>query len=149
MISKLEQRKLGKSDVVVPALGIGTMMWNFSKSNTKEDILQAYSTCLDHGLNFFDTAEMYANGDSERMLGECIKKDSRPVIITSKFAPPSSMIPVAPKRATVPKESPRALIEALDGSLQRLGVDTMDLYQMHVPPSHNTIEEYLYTLWPL
>jgi aryl-alcohol dehydrogenase-like predicted oxidoreductase len=135
--------KLGASDVIVPAIGTGTMLWNFNKSNTRDDILQAYRTCLDNGLNFFDTAEIYANGGSERMLGECLKKDGRPIIIASKFAPPSSMIPIAPKRSTVPKKSPRALMEALHGSLKRLGVDCIDLYQMHAPPSHNTIEDYM------
>jgi aryl-alcohol dehydrogenase-like predicted oxidoreductase len=143
-MDKIEQRKLGASDVVVPAMGIGTMLWKFNESNRENDILQAYCTCLDNGLNFFDTAEIYANGSSERMLGECLKKDKRPIIIASKFAPPSSMIPfLAPKRATVPKKSPRALLEALDGSLKRLGVDYLDLYQMHAPPRHNTIEEYM------
>jgi aryl-alcohol dehydrogenase-like predicted oxidoreductase len=136
-------RELGASDVTVPPMGIGTMVWNFKKSNTKDDILQAYCTCLDNGLNFFDTAEIYANGGSERMLGECLKKGGRSIIIASKFAPPSSMIPIAPKRSTVPKKSPRALMEALDGSLNRLGVDYIDLYQIHAPPSHNTIEDYM------
>ena len=135
--------KLGASDVVVPAMGTGTMLWNFNKSNTRDDILQAYHTCLDNGLIFFDTAEIYGNGGSERMLGQCLKQDGRPIVIASKFAPPSSMIPIAPKRSTVPKKSPRALMEALDGSLRRLGVDCIDLYQMHAPPSHNTIEDYM------
>ncbi len=142
-MDKVEQRKLGASDVKVPAMGIGTMLWNSNKSKTKDDILQAYRCCLDNGLNFFDTAEIYSKGYSERMLCECFKKDGRPIIIASKFAPPSSMIPFAPKRFTVPKKSPRALMEALDGSLKRLGIDYIDLYQMHAPPSHNTIEEYM------
>ena len=53
------------------------------------------------------------------------------------------MIPVAPKRATVSKKSPNALKEALDSSLKRLGVDSIDLYQIHAPPAHNTIEQYM------
>lgn len=143
-MDKVEQRKLGASDVLVPAMGIGTMLWNFNKSNTVDDIFRAYATSLDNGLNFFDTAEIYANGGSECMLGECLKKDNRPIIIASKFAPPSSMIPlVGPKRSTVPTKSPRALMEALDGSLKRLGVDYIDLYQMHAPPAHNTVEDYM------
>ncbi|NHI93737.1 MAG: aldo/keto reductase [Candidatus Lokiarchaeota archaeon] len=142
-MDKLEQRKLGASNVIVPPMGIGTMLWNSKKSKTKEDILQAYRSGLDNGVNFFDTAEMYSKGNSERMLAECFEKDGRPIIISSKFAPPSSMIPMSPKRSTVPKKSPRALMEALDGSLKRLGIDCIDLYQIHAPPSHNTIEEYM------
>jgi aryl-alcohol dehydrogenase-like predicted oxidoreductase len=77
------------------------------------------------------------------MLGECLKEDGRSIIIATKFAPPSSMIPLSPKRSTFPKKSPHALIEALDGSLKRLGVSYIDLYQIHAPPSHNTIEDYM------
>ncbi|MFW9906716.1 MAG: aldo/keto reductase, partial [Candidatus Thorarchaeota archaeon] len=115
---------------MVPPMGIGTMFWNFNESNPNADIFQIYRTCLDNGINFFDTAEMYSKGSSERMLGECLKNDGRPIIISSKFAPPSSMIQVSPKRNTVSKKSPRALMEALDGSLKRLGVDCIDLYNM-------------------
>ncbi len=142
-MEKLEQRKIGASNVIVPTMGIGTMSWNLKKSKSKDDIFQAYCTCLDNGLNFFDTAEIYHSGNSERMIGECLKKDGRPIIIASKFMPPSSMIPYKVKRSTNPKTSPRALIEALDGSLKRLGVDHIDLYQIHAPPANNTIEEYM------
>ena len=142
-MDKIEQRTLGNSNVTVPAMGIGTMLWDFTKSKTKDDIFQAYRTGLDNGINFFDTAEIYFNGNSERMLAECLKKDGRPIMIASKFAPPSSMIPLSMKRTTVSKKSPHALMEALDCSLQRLGVNHIDLYQMHAPPKYNTIEDYM------
>jgi aryl-alcohol dehydrogenase-like predicted oxidoreductase len=76
---------------------------------------------LDAGLNFFDTAEMYGNGESERILGECRVKDGRPIIIASKFAP-------LPTRL-----SAHTLLTALDASLERLNVATIDLYQIHWP----------------
>ena len=136
-------RSLGKSDIAVPAIGIGTMLWIPSKSITDDMIMETYSSCVDKGLNFFDTAEVYGNGKSERMIGQCLKKDGRPILIATKFAPPSKMIPLKPKRTTVPFTSPRALLEALDGSLLRLGVDYIDLYQIHAPPSKNTITEYM------
>ena len=136
-------RTLGKSGVVVPAMGVGTMMWIPGKSLTEKTIIETYAACVDNGLNFFDTAEIYGNGKSERMLGECIKKDGRPVMLATKFAPPSKMIPMKQKRTSVPADSPRTLMEALDGSLSRLGVDTLDLYQIHAPPSKNTITEYM------
>jgi aryl-alcohol dehydrogenase-like predicted oxidoreductase len=140
---KIETRRLGKSEVIVPAMGVGTMLWMPSKSITEEEIMKTYVTCVDSGLNFFDTAEIYGNGKSERMIGKCLAKDRRPVMIASKFAPPSSMIPLKQKRTTVPADSPRALMEALDGSLLRLGVDYLDLYQMHAPPPNNNIPEYM------
>jgi aryl-alcohol dehydrogenase-like predicted oxidoreductase len=98
---------------------------------------------VDAGLGFFDTAEIYGNGTSERILGGCVKRDGRPVLIASKFAPPSKMNPMTPKRRTVAANSPHALLEALDDSLGRLGVDHIDLYQMHTPPSKNTIADYM------
>ncbi|MBP3039582.1 aldo/keto reductase [Bacillaceae bacterium Marseille-Q3522] len=78
----LEQRKLGGSDLSVPPMGIGIASWGakqmgYGKSFTNEDIMQAYRTCLDFGLCFFDTAEMYEKGESERLLGECRRKDGR------------------------------------------------------------------------
>lgn len=143
MENRIEMRNLGKSDVVIPAMGVGTMLWTPSKPELEEEIMGIYTTCIDNGLNFFDTAEIYGNGKSERILGKCIKKDGRPVMIASKFAPPSKMIPTPVKRTTVSADSPRALMEALDGSLSRLGVDYLDLYQMHAPPKINSIKDYM------
>jgi len=95
--------------------------WGYGKDYTREDISQAYKACQDAGLNFFDTAEMYGRGESERILGECIREDGRPVVIASKFAP-------LPNRF-----SSRSLLKALDASLERLNVKTIDLYQIHWP----------------
>jgi aryl-alcohol dehydrogenase-like predicted oxidoreductase len=134
---------LGKADVIVPAMGVGTMLWLPGKSVTEEEPAKTYTACVDGGLNFFDTAEIYGNGVSECVIGKCIQKDKRPVMIASKFAPPSPMIPIKQKRTTVSQDSPRALTDALNGSLSRLGVECLDLYQMHAPPSKNSIADYM------
>ena len=124
---QLDQRQLGKSDIVVPSSGIGvwswgdSRFWGYGKGYSREDIRQAYKACLDAGINFFDTAEIYGSGESERILGECIREEGRPVIIASKFAP-------LPNRW-----SAHTLLEALDASLERLGVESIDLYQIHWP----------------
>jgi len=124
---QLDQRQLGKSGIVVPALGVGVWSWGdkstwgYGTLYTHADITQAYRACLDAGLNFFDTAEMYGRGESERILGECIREDGRPVIVASKFAP-------LPNRFSASR-----LLDALDGTLQRLGVSSIDLYQIHWP----------------
>jgi len=125
----LDQRKLGTSSISVPPLGVGVWswgdkgFWSYGKSHTREDITQAYQECLDAGLNFFDTAEIYGQGESERILGECKRVDGRPIISASKFAP-------TPNRL-----SARTLQQALNASLERLGVETIDLYQIHWPYS--------------
>jgi aryl-alcohol dehydrogenase-like predicted oxidoreductase len=141
-MERIEIRRLGKSDVIVPAMGVGTMLWLPNNSKAEEEFMKTFSTCVDNGLNFFDTAEIYGNGKSESILGKCIKKDGRPVILASKFAIPSTMIPPQ-KRIKNSANSPRALMEALDNSLERLGVDHIDLYQLHAPPSKNSINDYV------
>ncbi len=124
---QVDQRHLGATGIAVPPMGVGVWswgdkgFWGYGNDYTREDITQAYKACLDAGLNFFDTAEMYGRGESERILGECIHDDSRPVIIASKFAP-------LPNRF-----SARTLLKALDASLERLNVKTIDLYQIHWP----------------
>ena len=124
---QLDQRQLGASGIVVPPMGVGVWswgdkgFWGYGQDYHREDITQAFKACLDAGLNFFDTAELYGSGESERILGECIREDGRPAIIASKFTP-------YPNRL-----SARSLLKALDASLERLNVQTIDLYQIHWP----------------
>lgn len=124
---QVDQRHLGATEIIVPPLGVGVWswgdksFWGYGSTHTQDDVYAAYRACVDTGLNFFDTAEMYGNGESERILGECHRKDGRPIIIASKFAP-------LPTRL-----SARSLLTALDASLERLGVSTIDLYQIHWP----------------
>ena len=124
---QVDQRQLGASNIVIPALGVGVWswgdvrFWGYGKTYTRDDITGAYQACLNAGLNFFDTAEMYGDGASERILGECIRADGRPVIVASKFAP-------LPNRFSASK-----LLDALDASLARLNLSTIDLYQVHWP----------------
>lgn len=126
-----------------PAIGVGTMMWTPENDEQQETLFETYQYCLDHDVNFFDTAEVYGNGSVERLLGEFIRRDGRPVRISSKFAPPSSMNPAAPKRKQVPTDSPEAVSEALDGTLERLGLESIDLYLMHTPPKNGNIADYM------
>ncbi len=130
----IEQRALGRSGIEVPAIGIGTWSWGdkgywgYGKDYTQEDITQSYTSCVDRGLNFFDTAEVYGRGDSERLLGENHQRDGRPIIIATKFAP-------LPDRLTA-----RTVLTALKASLQRLRVDHVDLYQIHWPYTFLSID---------
>ncbi len=138
-MNEIEQRQLGASGLVVPALGVGTMSWGenlmgYGRSYSRDDITQAYRACLDAGLNFFDTAEMYGRGESERILGECRRQDGRPIIIASKFAPASLMAPI-PARWPA-----RALLNDLDQCLLRLGVECIDLYQIHLPTASRRVD---------
>ena len=112
-------RVLGASGLEVSPLGIGTNHWRARRGKDNANIFQTFQTSLNAGLTFFDTAEVYMGGESERMLGECIGRDKRPVVIATKFAP-------LPNRL-----SPHILMDALDASLSRLNVETIDLYYIH------------------
>lgn len=126
-----------------PPIGAGTMLWTPKTEEEKEKYFRTYQWCLDHGMDFFDTAEVYGNGSVEALLGEFIRRDGRPVRISSKFAPPSGMNPAAPKRKHTAASSPEALSEALDGTLARLGLDHLELYLMHTPPKSGAIADYM------
>ncbi|MDO4944961.1 MAG: aldo/keto reductase [Ruminococcus sp.] len=126
-----------------PKLGAGTMLWLPKTEEEKQQYFRTFQYCLDNGLDFFDTAEVYGNGKVETLLGEFIRKDGRPVRISSKFAPPSKMNPAAPKRKQADRNSPEALSEALDDTLRRLGLEHLDLYLMHTPPKNGNIDAYM------
>ncbi len=97
------------------------VVWQYGRGYTDEDIRQAFQTSIKEGIRFIDTAEVYGSGRSERLAGQFIKETDQPVLIATKFFP-------LPWRLT--KNSIRA---ALQRSLERLGVDTVDLYQIHRP----------------
>lgn len=124
---QVDQRHLGATEIVVPPLGIGVWswgdksFWGYGSTHTQDDVYAAYQACVSIGLNFFDTAEIYGSGESERLLGECFRKDKRPIIIASKFAPMPTRL------------SAKSVLTALDASLERLGVTSIDLYQIHWP----------------
>ena len=104
-------------------------MMGYGHTYSRRDILEAYRACVDAGMCFFDTAEVYAGGESERLLGGCRRHDGRPVVIASKYAPAFGFARWSKRW------SPRAMLGALDGSLKRLGVERIDLYQIHFPTS--------------
>lgn len=119
--------QLGKTEVFIPPLGTGTwqwgdqMLWGFGGEYTETDAKEAFYISLEAGINFFDTAEVYGSGISERVLGSCVSEIEQPVIIATKFLP----FPWRLWRGT--------LRSALKSSLKRLNVDRIDLYQIHLP----------------
>jgi diketogulonate reductase-like aldo/keto reductase len=115
---------------IIPALGQGT--WHMAEDpRRRTDEIAALRLGIDLGMSLIDTAEMYADGDAEVLVGEAIKGRREEVFLVSK---------VLPHHATV-----RGTIEACDGSLLRLGVDVIDLYLLHWPgpiPLEQTLEAF-------
>jgi aryl-alcohol dehydrogenase-like predicted oxidoreductase len=118
---------LGKTDVMVSLVGLGAwawgdrLYWSYGRGYDAEDVRAAFDVSLDAGMNWIDTAESYGSGQSERLLGRFIAESQEPVVIASKFMP-------YPWRL-----GKGALRKALLKSLNRLGVQRIDLYQIHLP----------------
>lgn len=107
------------------------LVWDYGNSHTDEDIQLGFQTSLEHGIRLVDTAEIYGNGRSERLLGQFIKNTSTPVFVATKFFP-------LPWRIR-----PSAVLRALHNSLERLGLESVDLYQIHWPSPLIPIERYV------
>jgi len=113
----------------IAPLGVGawawgtTRLWGYGKEYDRSDVGNAFRTSMAEGVTLVDTAEMYGNGASERIIGEILREgafEGTPIIAT-KFAP-------LPYRF-----SAKALLNAVDKSLERLGKETIDIYQIHFP----------------
>jgi aryl-alcohol dehydrogenase-like predicted oxidoreductase len=129
-------RTLAGSDVQIPALGVGTWAWGdkavwgmggYDDKVTRDTIREAWEASIDAGATFFDTAEVYGRGESERIIGALLAADparAEKVQIATKFWP-------APWKFDVRQ----ALLSSLRASLDRLGRDSVELYQIHGPIS--------------
>ena len=123
-----DRRRIGGSDLVVTGVGIGTWSWGDKKFWTygedfdRKDIDRVWRRALELGVSWFDTAEIYGDGASETIIGELLAKEkARPPMIATKIYPEGKSL------ASVRK--------AAQGSLKRLGLDIIDLYQVHWPPT--------------
>jgi len=128
---------LGQNGPTVTALGIGAwswgdkLFWNYGNDYGVTQVKEAFEATLDAGISFFDTAEVYGLGESERLLGRFMKELGRPAQIATKYFP-------LPWRF-----SAHAVSEALTESLKRLQVDRVELYQVHMPFSFFMTQETL------
>ena len=97
------------------------VVWGYGRGYSDEDVRAAFDASLRAGIRFIDTAEIYGSGRSEQLLGRFLKDAEQPVLVATKFFP-------MPWRLTK-----NALPRALKGSLERIGVESVDLYQIHWP----------------
>lgn len=131
MVEIQDHVTLGPTNIEIPPLGFGTwawgdrLMWGYGKGYSESDLREAFEAVIASGVNFFDTAEVYGLGRSERMLGRFIREDPEiepdDLVIASKFMP-------FPFRL-----GKFFLRRALRHSLERLEMTRVDLYQMHFP----------------
>lgn len=127
MNEKINKIPLGNSGIEVTPLGIGAwawgdkMVWGYGQDYEEADVRHAFDASLKAGINFFDTAELYGLGQSERLLGKFIRESGSQVIVATKFMP-------FPWRLWKGR-----LVNALRHSLERLDMEQVDLYQIHFP----------------
>jgi aryl-alcohol dehydrogenase-like predicted oxidoreductase len=140
----MEQRQLGGSGFMVPALTLGTGTFGgsneFFKAWGSSDVQEAtrlVDVCLESGLNMFDSADGYSNGMAEEILGKAIKGRRDKVLVSTKgsFRRGPGPNDVGSSRHYLPR--------AVDASLRRLGTDYIDLYQLHAFDALTPVEEAL------
>jgi aryl-alcohol dehydrogenase-like predicted oxidoreductase len=121
----LSKVAIGRSPLRVAPIGVGAWawgerkFWGYEQGYGPREVVDAFGESVEAGLDFFDTAEVYGHGESEKILGFMARKLGRPLILASKFA-------LLEGRAGA-----KALPAALDRTLKRMGIATLDLYQIH------------------
>jgi aryl-alcohol dehydrogenase-like predicted oxidoreductase len=135
----MKYNQLGNSDIMVSRICLGTM--TFGEQNTKQEGHQQLDFAVDHGVNFIDTAELYAippcaetYGATEAVIGSWLKKRGRrdDIVLASKIAGPGPDW-VSHIRGGFTRFDSANITAALDDSLKRLQTDYIDLYQLHWP----------------
>lgn len=143
----MEHRLLGRSGLKVPVLSFGTATFGgtneFFGAWGNNDVAAAtrlVDICLEAGVNFFDTADVYSDGRAEEILGHAIAGRRDQVLISTK---------ATFRFGTGPNDvgsSRHHLLRAVEGSLRRLGTDYIDLFQLHAFDAQTPIDEVLATL---
>jgi aryl-alcohol dehydrogenase-like predicted oxidoreductase len=128
----VEQVRLGRSDLRVSRVGLGCN--NFGGRIDFEATRAVVDAAIDAGVRFFDTAETYGGGDSERFLGAALGERRSQVVLATKFG-------WAP--GDLPGGAPERVRRSIDASLERLGTDVVDLYYYHRPDGVTPLAETL------
>jgi aryl-alcohol dehydrogenase-like predicted oxidoreductase len=135
----MQYRRLGKSSLVVTALGLGCMgMSEFYSGGDDNESLATIHHAIDRGVTLLDTADMYGMGRNEELLGQAIRERRGEVIVATKFG--ILRDPSDPAKRGL-SGRPEYVQQACEGSLRRLGIGTIDLYYQHRVDPAVPIEE--------
>ena len=134
----MQYRRLGKSSLVVSALGLGCMgMSEFYGQTDERESIATIHHAMDRGITLFDTADVYGMGRNEELVARAIRKRRHQVIIATKFG----SVRGADGSFFAVNGRPEYVQQACEASLQRLRIPTIDLYYQHRVDPHVPIEE--------
>jgi aryl-alcohol dehydrogenase-like predicted oxidoreductase len=139
----MRYRQLGHTGVEVSSLCLGTMMFGAWGNPDHEDSIRIIHAALDAGVNFVDTADVYAGGESEEIVGKALRGRRDDVVLAPKVH--GSMGDDRNRRGN----SRRWIVREVEDSLRRLGTDWIDLYQIHRPEPDTAIDQTLGALTDL
>jgi aryl-alcohol dehydrogenase-like predicted oxidoreductase len=139
----MQYRSLGRTGVQVSTLVLGAMNFGSIGRTTQEDVTAMVNAALEGGINLIDTADMYGQGESEEMVGKAIAGRRDDIVLATKATMPMG------EQRNHQGSSRRWLVTELDSSLHRLGVDHVDLYQIHRWDPRTSDEETLSALTDL
>src|SRR6266849_4379124 len=132
----MQKRKLGKSNLEVSAIGLGCMgmSWSYGPPKDKQEMISLLHAAVERGVTFFDTAEVYGPLINEELVGEALAPFRGQVVIATKFGFKPAI--AGETRWSGLDSRPEHIKEAVEGSLKRLRIDTIDLlYQHRVDPN--------------
>ena len=145
----MQYRRLGTSGLQLSQLSVGSWVTYANQVNVK-DAKEMLALAMDRGVNFFDNAEVYASGKSEEVMGDAIKALKWPrlnYIVSTKFY--WGLAETDAKSVTVNRKNTlnrKYLMQAIDGSLKRMGLDFIDLVYCHRPDALTPIEETVHAM---
>ena len=143
----MEYRRLGRAGLRVSALSFGSWV-TYGAQLDESAALNLMAAARDHGVNFFDNAEVYANGKSEELMGLALKKlgwDRLTYVVTSKFfwGLPAKFGDGVNEKNTLNR---KYLLHAIDASLKRLQLDYVDIAYCHRPDPNTPLEETVFAM---
>lgn len=139
----MQYRNLGGTGLRVSAFALGTANFGAHGNPDRNEAIRAIHLAIDAGINFFDSADAYSNGEAEQILGAALQGRREHVVVASKFGSPVGSDP------NTRGASRRWIMQSVEASLRRLGTDWIDLYQLHRPMPDSDLAETLEALTDL
>jgi aryl-alcohol dehydrogenase-like predicted oxidoreductase len=136
-------RTLGTTGMTVSSLCLGNMMFGAWGNRDHDDSVRVIHRALDAGINFVDTADVYSAGESEVITGKALQGRRDEVILATKCHFSVDAGPTGRPRPNTFGNSRRHIVAACEASLDRLGTDYIDLYQIHRPDPATDVDETL------